>query len=186
MKPGAFNVFLGILAVAYPILALVLIRFLSPVWIVGVLIALLAVRLLTGWKSAPVPMLLASIAAICAMGLLSAWNSALAMRLYPVFMTGAILIAFASTLVNPPSMIERFARLAEPDLPPSGVAYTRKVTIVWCAFLALNFCVALWTALYASLELWALYNGVISYVLMGLLFAGEFLVRRKVRNAGHG
>ncbi len=186
MKPGAFNVFLGILAVTYPILALILVRFLSPVWIVALLAALLAVRLLTGWKSAPVSMIVASIAAICAMALLSAWNGALAMRLYPVFMTGAILIAFASTLVNPPSMIERFARLAEPDLPDSGVAYTRKVTMVWCVFLALNLCVALWTALTASLEMWALYNGFVSYVLMGLLFAGEFLVRRQVRKASHG
>jgi len=30
-------------------------------------------------------------------------------------------------------------------------------------------------------EIWALYNGLISYGLMGLLFAGEWLVRRRVR-----
>lgn len=78
-------------------------------------------------------------------------------------------------------MIERFARLHEPDLPESGVRYTRKVTFVWCAFFILNGAAALWTALQASLELWALYNGLIAYVLMGALLGGEFLVRGFVR-----
>jgi len=65
------------------------------------------------------------------------------------------------------------------------VAYTRRVTQVWCGFFVLNGSVALVTALWASDATWALYNGLISYCLMGCLFAGEWLVRRKVK-AGHG
>jgi uncharacterized membrane protein len=45
----------------------------------------------------------------------------------------------------------------------------------------LNGSLALYTAVAADIEVWALYNGVIAYVLMGLLFAGEYLVRRRVR-----
>jgi uncharacterized membrane protein len=37
--------------------------------------------------------------------------------------------------------------------------------------------------LWAPLTWWALYTGLISYGLMGLLFAGEWLVRRRVRGA---
>ena len=40
---------------------------------------------------------------------------------------------------------------------------------------------ALATALWASDKTWALYNGLIAYLLMGALFAGEWLVRGRVR-----
>jgi uncharacterized membrane protein len=80
-------------------------------------------------------------------------------------------------------MIERIARIREPNLPDAAVRYTRIVTEVWCLFFVLN-AVALYTALAADIEVWALYNGVIAYVLMGLLFAGEYLVRRRVQR-GH-
>ena len=53
------------------------------------------------------------------------------LKLYPVGMSLGALLIFALTLYKPPSMIERFARLVEPDLPESGVQWTRKVTMVW-------------------------------------------------------
>jgi uncharacterized membrane protein len=40
---------------------------------------------------------------------------------------------------------------------------------------------ALATALWMSEAAWSLYNGVIAYVLMGLLFGGELLARRHFR-----
>ena len=85
---------------------------------------------------------------------------------------GALLI-FTLTLYKPPSMIERFARLVEPDLPESGVQWTRKVTMVWCVFFSLNATIALATV-FAPTQFWVIYNGCVSYVLMGLLFLGEF------------
>jgi uncharacterized membrane protein len=51
------------------------------------------------------------------------------------------------------------------------------VTQVWCIFFAVNGALALVTALWASAATWSLYNGVIAYLLMGLLFAGEYGVR---------
>jgi uncharacterized membrane protein len=77
-------------------------------------------------------------------------------------------------------MIERFARLSEPELSPAGVRYTRHVTQVWCAFFVVNGAIAAYTAAFASREAWALYNGLIAYVLMGVLFGGERLVRRRL------
>ena len=61
------------------------------------------------------------------------------------------------------------------------VAYTRRVTQVWCVFFAANAVVSAATALWADAAGWALYNGLIAYVAMGLLMAGEWLVRRRVR-----
>ena len=100
------------------------------------------------------------------------------LKLYPVLMSVGALIIFATTLIKPPSMIERFARLVEPDLPASGVIWTKNVTIVWCGFFILNACIALYTVLFSSTQMWVLYNGFISYLLMGLLFAGEFVLRK--------
>ena len=47
-----------------------------------------------------------------------------------------------------------------------------------CLF-ALNALIALATVLFAPMNVWVLYNGVISYVLMGMLMLGEFLLRKR-------
>lgn len=104
-------------------------------------------------------------------------------RAYPVAINAVMLTLFAVSLWQGPPIIERLARLREPDLPPAGVRYTRRVTQVWCVFFVLNGSIAAGTALYASLALWTLYNGVISYALMGLMFAGEWCCRHRLRRA---
>ncbi len=58
--------------------------------------------------------------------------------------------------------------------------YTRQVTGVWCGFFVVNAAIAVWTAVSASREIWALYNGFIAYIAMGTLFAGEWLLRRRL------
>ena len=107
-------------------------------------------------------------------------NSDLGLKLYPVIISLGFLVVFAYSLSQPPTIIERLARLQEPDLPPAGVAYTRKVTQVWCVFFVFNILVALYTVIFSSTEVWTLYNGLISYLLMGTLFLGEMLYRKCV------
>jgi uncharacterized membrane protein len=104
------------------------------------------------------------------------------LKLYPVGISGLMLLIFGVSLVHGPTAIERIARLTEPDLPPQAVAYTRRVTQVWCVFFVFNGAMALGTALWASDAVWTLYNGCVAYVLMGLLMGGEWLVRRRVRS----
>ncbi|AVT19730.1 hypothetical protein C7Y68_06605 [Paracidovorax avenae] len=108
-------------------------------------------------------------------------NNETMVRLYPCVAGLGMLCLFGASLVKPPTMVERFARLREPDLPPAGVRYTRHVTQVWCGFFVLNGAAACYTALYTSREVWSLYNGLIAYVLMGALFAGEWLVRQRMQ-----
>ena len=108
-------------------------------------------------------------------------NHILPLKLYPAVVNAVFFSVFALSLRHPPSVIERLARLQEPDLSPAGVAYTRKVTIVWCGFFVLNGLTALVTALWASDQVWFWYNGVIVYGLIGLLFSVEWLVRQRVR-----
>jgi uncharacterized membrane protein len=99
------------------------------------------------------------------------------LRFYPVLVNGAFLSVFAYSLIVPPSMVERLARLQDQNLPTAAIAYTRRVTQVWCVFFALNGTIALYTALFSSMAQWSFYNGFLAYLLMGVLFAGEYCTR---------
>ncbi|NOV29615.1 hypothetical protein [Methylomonas sp. ZR1] len=100
---------------------------------------------------------------------------------YPVFVSLLFFAVFAFSLIHPPTVVERLARLEFPDLPAHGVLYTRKVTLIWSVFFLGNAAISLLTICYGDRWLWSLYNGCISYVLMGLLMAAEMAVRRKVK-----
>jgi uncharacterized membrane protein len=100
---------------------------------------------------------------------------------YPVFVSLLFFSVFSFSLFYPPTVVERLARMEDPDLPPKGVVYTRKVTLVWSAFFLVNAAISLFTIWYQDRWLWSLYNGCISYVLMGLLMAAEMSVRRKIK-----
>lgn len=113
---------------------------------------------------------------------LAVWgNALLPLQLYPVLVNLVMLGVFGCSLIAPPSLVERIARLREPDLPAAAIAYTRRVTQVWCVFFVINGLIALATALFASPAIWSLYNGVIAYGLMGALFGGEYLVRLRFK-----
>ncbi len=105
----------------------------------------------------------------------------LAERAYPVMVSLAFATIFATSLIHPPTLIERIARLREPNLQPAGIVYTRRVTWVWFGFLLINAAISAWTAAFGSLEQWLLWNGLLSYLAMGTLFTAEFMVRRMVR-----
>ena len=119
--------------------------------------------------------------------ILAIWfNALLPLKFYPVFVNMALLSIFVSSLLAPPTIIERWARLREGALPAPAIDYTRRVTQVWCCFFALNGAVALFTALWSSAAVWTLYNGLIAYLLMGLLFAGEYCARWRFKRRYHG
>ncbi len=105
------------------------------------------------------------------------FNTESLLRLNPVLINSVMLVMFGLSLFRPPSMVERMARIAQPELPPSAVNYTRQVTVVWCFFFVFNGLAALYTALYTSIEVWTFYNGFFAYILMGALFSGEYMVR---------
>lgn len=103
-------------------------------------------------------------------------KNSLYMLFTPVFINANFFIIFTLSIITPPSMVERFARIRYKDLPPDAVPYCRKVTFIWMTFFVINGGIALWT-IYQDFKVWAFYNGVVAYVLMGLLFAGEFIYR---------
>lgn len=155
-------------------------HYLQPWKIASVLLVLLGIRLIASysvkhWSS---PLLLVGMV-YCGFAIWS--NELLTLRFYPAIANAAMLLLFSWTLLSPPSLIERIAKIQHPNLPPEGIVYTRRVTQVWCAFFIVNGGIAFATALWGSFELWSLYNGLIAYLLMGLLFVGEYIVRIKTQ-----
>jgi uncharacterized membrane protein len=176
-------VIVAVLTVLYPFAIWLGLGRVEPRWLAVLLLVLALARAVTRreafwWAAAGAAGLLVLAAALA--------NDALPLKLYPVLVNLVLLLLFATSLWRPPSVIERLARLREPNLPPSGVAWTRRVTIAWCVFFLGNGGTSALTALFASDRVWALYNGLIAYLLMGLLFAGEWLLRPRHRVVGEG
>jgi len=183
-KPNLWLVLTVVGSVAYPFLVYFSLGSVPPSALVMAGLGLVGLRMLGLRRLAQARRWIAAFAVAAAgLLLLLGWRPDLAAKVYPVAVSLAVAAVFALSLCFPPSIIERIARVTEPDLPPAGVIYTRRVTAVWVGFLLLNAGISTATALCGSLELWALWNGLLSYLAMGLLFAGEFLVRRRVRAA---
>ncbi|MDR1889880.1 MAG: hypothetical protein LBQ81_10970 [Zoogloeaceae bacterium] len=132
---------------------------------------------------------LPAILAVLLGGAALVWRNSLPLLYYPVLVNVFFLLLFAASLKQKQTLIERLARRLDPNLPESGVRYTRQVTKAWCLFFIGNGALAC-LSIGAGEAVWALYNGGIAYVLMGLMFAGEWLIRRRVmkkntENAAH-
>jgi len=100
-------------------------------------------------------------------------------KLTPAAVQLSLALLFGKTLLHAPSLVERLVRLEHPQFPPGVVRYCREVTIAWTVLFACNFLVCLFLAFAAHDGWWAIYNGGIVFVLMGLLGIGEFIVRRR-------
>lgn len=171
--------------VGYPVIVYVGLRYFEARYIAPVLVLVALARWLmsrrVGGAAPQMPqakvVIGASIVLALATGLT---NSQVYLEYYPLFMNLAMFALFFGSLIRPPSVVEQIARLSDPDFPEHAVAYTRRVTMVWCAFFVFNGSMALSTVLFDNLAIWAFYNGFVSYALMGMLFAGEYLLRHRI------
>ncbi|MDR2711192.1 MAG: hypothetical protein LBB65_07730 [Burkholderiales bacterium] len=147
-----------------------------PLWLCGFLLLPLAWRGkgiiggLLGWLGPCVALL--GVAALLL-------RSSMSVLYYPALVNAIFLLAFIVSLFQSQTIVERLARRLDPELPPEGVRYTRKVTFAWCVFFVINGSIAWWTTTQA-MEVWTIYNGLIAYVAMGAMFGGEWLIRRRV------
>ena len=171
------------IGVAYPIAVYFGLRSLSPLTMVAVLPVLIVLRLVfrprngTARDIADVFLLAGGLALVVAVS-----SPLVGLKFYPIFISLGLAGFFGYTLLRPPTIIERIARIREADVTDAALPYFFKVTTAWVCFFLVNAGLSAWTALDGSLELWTLYNGLISYVLMGGLFAIEFVIRRFARH----
>ena len=107
------------------------------------------------------------------------------MRIYPAVIDFCFFSAFFGSLFTPLPLVERIARAMEGDLGPQAVHYTRLVTWAWSLVLLSNTLAALYTAFYSSLAVWSLYNGLLSYLLIGATFGVEYAIRLHFKRSWH-
>ncbi|GAB4268469.1 MAG: hypothetical protein Kow0065_18840 [Methylomicrobium sp.] len=100
-------------------------------------------------------------------------------KVLPVLIQLMLMVFFGKTLLKNrgPSLIERFVRLEFPEFPPGISEYCRQLTILWTGFFAFNALACIALAFWGSDFLWALYNGALIYLMIGLLMIGEYIYR---------
>lgn len=183
-RPGLSVVVLAVLGLAYPFAVYFALGRVPAGAVVLAALALVAGRLWalrrTASARALTPALVMVFTATALLGMMETRIAALA---YPVLMNLGMAAAFGLSLARPPSLVECFAALAEPPPSPAARSYMRKVSLVWCLFLCANAGLSTFTAFLGDMAVWTLYNGLVSYLLMGALFAVEYAVRRRVRAA---
>jgi uncharacterized membrane protein len=133
-------------------------------------------------------------------GTLTALLSALAVgalcwRLWPLFKQnfslvylaqqlgfyGLLALSFGSSLM--PGRTPLCTQLADKvhgPLGPAELRYTRQVTAAWAWFFVANIAVTLLLYSFAPLKVWSLFGSFCALPLIGLMFAVEYAVRRRV------
>ncbi len=182
--PRVYKILDGIIVLAtisYPFLVWFSLDYLQPRSLALLLAGLFLLRLLR--KNTHLPKTANLMAPACVVFLLTValLNQSQWLLAYPVFVSLSFFCVFTYSLAYPPTIVERLARLEDPQLPPKGVIYTRKVTQAWSAFFLINAALSLASVWHGDPWLWSLYNGCVFYILMGLLMLVEMSIRRKVK-----
>jgi uncharacterized membrane protein len=116
-----------------------------------------------------IPLLLSALLMIA----VAVLDRGLAKQAYPVVQCFAVSAIFAWTLISPPSLIERFARLRHAEMTSEATRYCRNVTVLWAGWLAINGAVAAVLAFGDDLRYWTIWTGIASYMISGLIFMAE-------------
>ena len=175
-------------ALGYPLLIYLTLDHVSPKLLSGILVLLIAARLLvvkmkkTG-KRVPMKAILpfVGVSAISA-ALVFFLNDNRILLYIPSLVSLMLAGVFTHSILRPPTIIEHFAEMDFPVLPPGAARYCRKVTYVWVGIFLTNAASCFAAARYAPREVWLGWTTVGIYVFMALCFGIEYLVRRtKVR-----
>jgi uncharacterized membrane protein len=99
----------------------------------------------------------------------------------PVLIPLLLLFVFGRTLINGREpLVTAIGEASRGPLSTEMRIYTRRVTQFWCAIFIM---MALWSLilpLLAHPKTWSWFTNIINYGLVGILFVGEFILRKKI------
>jgi uncharacterized membrane protein len=96
---------------------------------------------------------------------------------YPVLVNSILFVIFAGSLSTKDPLLLRFVRARGHPINAHTPRYLTRLTAVWAGFFVINGMIAVWTTT-VSVEIWTIYNGMISYILVAILATGEWVFRR--------
>lgn len=166
-----------VVMLAYPLVVYLHIESVSPRWYAFALLVLVGLRFvvlgntrqLSNWMM----LILAAVFCVAVMLL----ESVTLLTFYPVLMNVGMGLMFITSLADEQSLIEKFARAGGKQPPEAARGYLRALSLSWGVLLLLNGVASAYTAWFTSLSVWALYNGLISYLVMGGFAAIEYAYR---------
>ena len=163
--------------IAYPFIVYFGINYLPPSFFGLVLVVLLAMRfgvLLPEERRLFLPILAVFIAYAIATTI---FDSATMLLYYPALVNFSLCLVFASSLRQEESLLLRIVRARGVVMSEYAPRYLYRLTALWAGFFVLNGMVSIWTST-LSMQAWTLYNGLISYFIVAILGASEWLFRR--------
>lgn len=103
-------------------------------------------------------------------------NSVSMLLYYPALVNFSLFVTFANSLRHEESLL-RIVRARGATISEYTPGYLYKLTAVWAGFFVVNGLVSIWSST-LSMAAWTLYNGMLSYCIVGVLIGGELLFRR--------
>jgi uncharacterized membrane protein len=180
---------LGIIVILYPLLVfLSLVVFKLPVRYLSILILIFAIGYIyfnrKNFRKKNAILLFVTPFILCVIGIIClVTESRIILKIYPALADLAYLSILTTSLLMPPSIVYYFIDLFDKSihdkLPKDRfIRYCRNATILWCVFFLIDGIISTTLNLRASDTAWGIYSGGITYMLMGLIFIGEFVVLR--------
>jgi uncharacterized membrane protein len=106
------------------------------------------------------------------------FNQDIFLKLYPVLMNASVFTIFWLSLYKTPLITQFAKKLQKQPLNEYAIKYTKNATLAWTIFMAVNTVISFITV-FLSDEIWALYNGFISYILIGTMMLIEYIIRKR-------
>lgn len=165
---------------AYPFLVYFGIRHLPPSFFGLALVVLLAMRfgvLVPEERPILLPVLLVFLGYAITAAIL---KSTPLLLYYPALVNFCLCVVFANSLRQDEPLLLRIIRARGSPISIHAPKYLYRLTAAWATFFAINGSIAIWTST-VSMEVWTLYNGLISYFIVAILIGGELLFRRRYK-----
>jgi len=176
------KVFDAVVVLLYPLIVLGGLTYLSVRWTALLLLMLLGrriVALVLTTRSTSVPVIIQVVSTAAIIGAAAATGSEIYLRFTPFLISLVFITQFVISLREGSTpIIERFARLKRPDLPPDHVSYCRTLTKVWLLVFVGNSTLVLSAAFVEAKVIWALMVGPVSYFYLGSFITAEYLFRK--------
>lgn len=178
---GAVKVFLIAVLVTYPVFVfLALMVFHLPISIVSLGMMVIAIAYFGFFGSDGKKNWNAIILGIIAVIVLVT-QSELVLKFYPIAITLVFLVTFTVPLIKGHPIITRFAIMMDPAIethPGRGILERccLGLNIAWVVHLVISLAINIAISFGSTLEVWTIYNAVISYLVMGILIALQFVV----------